>query len=240
MVYVQVRRTLDWRDEAAVRAGLVEEFQSKLETWNATFNIPYHAFRQRVKEIAQLNLSRIANVRFVTDEPAPPDAILVPVDDDDWFAPHLADRLGEESDPSILAYHWTRHILEPERHRRRLKGLVKERLTGVVVYATNNYALRNRPGVEALLAHHVAASDHFRSRPDAVKYLPAALSMHNRNPASQTALKLGHSTITRAELLQVYAQYRALYARTFLFGRLRWARPYVALMAELMAELKPK
>ena len=238
MVYIKLRGTLDWGDRAAVEAGLIEKFRPKVETWNATFNIPYHEFRQRLKAIAQSSLKRVENARFATDDAVPPGALLVPVDDDDWFAPDLVERLGAETDRSIRAYSWIRHILEPERHRRRYKGLLKEALTRKVIFATNNYALRAGPEIGLLIDHHIEASEHFHARPREVKYLPFALSMMNRSLASQTVLAAGRPTITREEIVEAYERYRMLYARTRLSRALRWARPHVDAMAELMEDLK--
>jgi hypothetical protein len=240
MVYIHLRRSLDWADEAAVQSGLVAKFRPKLETWDATFNIPYRCFRLRLKEIAQLNLSRVEGARFAELEAVPPGAIVAPVDDDDWFSPHLVSRLTAASDPKIRGYHWIRHILEPERHRRRLKGLLKEALTRKVIFATNNYAFRNGPGVEALLRNHLSASYELHAHPAEFKYVSAALSLHNRSLASQTVLAYGRPTLTREELIESYEIHRTLYARTRLSRSLRWASPYVALMAELMDDLKPK
>lgn len=240
MIYIQVRRTLDWKDRAAVEKGLVEKFRPKYEMWNATFNIPYHRFRQRVKEIAELNLSRVENARIVTpQDPIPADAMIAPVDDDDWFSPEVGNRLGEVTDPAIFGCHWIRHILEPERHRRRFKGLLKEALTRRVILATNNYAFRNRPGVEILLRDHLSAGLRLQSTPAELRYFHLALSIHNRSMASQTVLAITRPTISREELIQIYQQHRQLYARTFLSPSLRWAKPYVAMMAQLMDELKP-
>ena len=57
--------------------------------------------------------------------------------------------------------------------------------------------------------------------------------------ASQTVLAITRPTISREELIQIYQQHRQLYARTFLSPSLRWAKSYVAMMAQLMDELKP-
>ena len=54
-IHICVRRTLDWKDEARVAERLRPKFRAKFEMWNATFDMPYAAFRQRLKEIAQLN-----------------------------------------------------------------------------------------------------------------------------------------------------------------------------------------
>jgi hypothetical protein len=238
MIYIHVRRTLDWADEAAVEAGLIAKFRPKLEMWNATFTIPYHRFRQRLKEIAEASLSRVENARVAPLEAVPPEAIVLPVDDDDWFSPEIGTRLEEADEPSIAGYHWVRHILEPDRHRRRFKGLLKEALTRKVIFATNNYALRNRPELGRLLQDHIGASGYFHEHPRAFRYLPRAMSMHNRSLASQTVLAIGRPAVTREELLEAYALHRTLYARTRLSRALRWAQPYVDAMAELMEALE--
>lgn len=237
MIYIHPRRTLDWRDEAAVEAGLVAKFRPKVELWNATFNIRYHSFRQRLHEIARLSWSRIQNACIADEGTVPENAIIVPVDDDDWFSPELGNRLGWETDLSIFGYHWIRHILEPERRRRSLKGRVKEALTGKVIFATNNYALRKRPEIARMLSSHLEASNCLHERPSEFRYLPLALSVHNRSIASQTALGTG-LPFSHQDLLAAYSLYRRLYDRTRLFGGLSWARPYVAMMSGLMQELK--
>ncbi len=240
MIYVCMRRTLDWQNRAAVDAGLVQGFRTKIETWNTTFNVPYHEFRQRLKVIARLNLSRMENARCVSLEEVPPGGLLVPVDDDDWFSPELASSLQDEFDPSIQAYYWTRHILEPQRQLRRFRGVLRELITGEVIFATNNYALRNVPelAMARLAADHIEASRYFQANPQRRRYLRAALSFHNRSLASQTVLAWLRPAITRDELVESFDQYRTLYARTHLSRDLRWAEPYVALMSELMGELK--
>jgi len=238
MVYVCVRRTLDWGDKAAVDAGLIESFRPKAELWNATFNIPYHEFRQRVKRIAQLSLDRVENAQRASVEAAPPGALLVPVDDDDWFSPDLANRLREEFDPSISCYYWNRRILEPGRHLRRIKGLLKEFVTGEVIFASNNYAIRNVGDLARLTGGHTEVYRHFQATRGQVKYLAAALSLQNRSLASQTTLGLWRQALTRDALIERFDRYRTLYPKTHLSRGLRWAAPYVTLMSELMDALK--
>jgi len=240
MIYICVRRTLDWGSKAAVDAELIESFRPKVELWNATFNIPFHEFRRRLKVIAELNLERVENAQRASVKAAPPGALLVPVDDDDWFSPDLANRLLDEFDPSISCYYWSRHILEPGRHVRRIKGLLKEFLTGEVIFATNNYAIRNVGDLADLTGPHMLAHRHFQATPEQVKYLPAALSMHNRSLASQTTLGMGSRPLTRDELMERFDRYRTLYAKPYLSRGLRWAAPYITLMSELMDALKPR
>lgn len=239
-VYICLRETLDWENEAAVDAGLVDRFRPQVETWNGTFNIPYHQFRHRLKVIAQRNLSRVEGVRCVRLEELPPDGLVVPVDDDDWFSPEVANRLREAFDPSIQAYYWTRHILEPERKLRAFKGWLRELITGEIIFATNNYAVSNVPDFARFVRAHLVASEYFQAHPRQRRYLRAALSLHNRNLASQTVLGMGklRPPIPREQLIERFGEYRTLYARTRLPRALRWAEPYMAMMAELMDDLK--
>ncbi len=59
MIYIVVRKTTDWDNEATFRAQIPEGFEKVVEVWNATFTMPYHLFRRELKRIAQLSLSRI-------------------------------------------------------------------------------------------------------------------------------------------------------------------------------------
>jgi len=224
-----VRRTVDWRDEAAVEAQLTDEFRPKYEMWNATFDVPYHVFRQRLKEIAQLNLGRVEGA--VVGE-APAAALVVPVDDDDWFAPDVATRLQRACDPAMRGYCWTRFVLEA----RPFNPLRRRTDHGGFSCGTNNYAVA--PEWRDLTAGHAKASRHFDAHGGEVKRLAGMLSLQNRNLSSQTVLGWKRPTISRARLLRRFRRYGKLYRRA-LPPELAWAQPYVERMAELMAELSP-
>lgn len=58
-LYICVRSTVDWSDEAAFRAQLDPLFAPKVEAWNRTFRLPYHQFRRGLRQIAQANIERI-------------------------------------------------------------------------------------------------------------------------------------------------------------------------------------
>jgi hypothetical protein len=51
-VYLFVRKTTDWGNEAVFRAQLDPGFAPKVQTWNNTLSMPYHVFRARLCEIA--------------------------------------------------------------------------------------------------------------------------------------------------------------------------------------------
>ena len=59
MIYLRVRKTLDWQNAALVEAQIRPSFRPKMEMWNATFVMPYCAFRQELKWIAHPSLASI-------------------------------------------------------------------------------------------------------------------------------------------------------------------------------------
>src|SRR5262245_31141736 len=111
-ITICIRCSIDWNDEAAVAQQIQEEFRPKMEMWNATFTIPYHRFRQRIKEIAQRNLAQIDGAEIVPLEETAAGAIVVPIDDDDWFSPDLATILRQADTPEIRGFYWIHNTIE--------------------------------------------------------------------------------------------------------------------------------
>ena len=241
-LHICVRRTLPWDDEAAVAAALAPEMRSRVELWNATFKLRYAAFRFRLTQIARRNWSRIQSAKLTPLGEIPPGALVVPVDDDDWFSPEIGSRLLAERDPSLHGYHWNRYILEAPRRSRRWPFARRRRAADTSRYTcgSNNYAIRNLPELAAAISSHVKASEHFDGNPSRVKHLDASLSLQSRNLASQTTLGKRVSELTRDELIEKFRGYRALYDRVRLPRELAWAQPSVIAMAELMHELRLK
>ena len=232
-----VRATLPWHDEAAATAALLPELRQKVALWNDCFSLRYAAFRVRLIEIAQENWSRIENAKLVPREEIAPGALLVPVDDDDWFAPGLAQHLLAERDAPIEGLHWNRYILELPRRRRHLPWARPRRAadTSRHTCGSNNYAIRNRPDFGRAITNHVWASEWFDAHPGRVKRLAASLSVQNRNFASHSGLGGKQKfEITREELVERFRRHRKLYHRLRLPPEVAWAQPHVAAMAELM------
>jgi hypothetical protein len=241
MIYVCVRETTEWDNEAVFRAQLREDFGPRVALWNAVFEMPYHLFRHRIKAIAQLNLSRVEHVRHATLDAVPDGSLVVPVDDDDWLAPDLGRALAVACEGGKTGYYWQKLFLEPpppfpQRLAATLPGFPR-RKSALWTCSTNNYALVKSAATLPLLANHVVASEYFDRAADQVKWVDGRLSVMNRTLASQTSLGFKRPMITRDELIAKFHRYRRLYART---ARLPapWCRPYVQMMDELMAELR--
>ena len=248
-VFIWVRTSIDWSDEAAVPSLVRPDFLPKLELWNATFSLPYGRFRHEVCEIARLNLSRVEGASVREWDEIPDGALVLPVDDDDWFAPDIVDTLAAHHDADAIAYRWTSSFLEVPttlgHHMYVARREVMPRLPPKYFCTTNNYAVIKRADAEPIAANHLLATEALRDDP-CVRSLDARLSLMNRTLASQTTISSRTTTggrqvpgvdVTRAHLVRKFRRYRKLYARSG--GRAPgWSLPYVARMAELMERLE--
>jgi hypothetical protein len=236
-ICICVRATLDWQDEAAVEARLIDAFRPKVHAWNATFTLPYHLVRHRLKTLAQSNLARVDGAACVPLDAIPPDALVIPVDDDDWLAPDLATRLRERRDPAARGYLWNRDVLEIRKPlRRRFWYWLWSWKASTC--NTNNYAFPYQPELDSLVRSHLKAGAHFDAQRERIVRLPETLAIQNRNLSSRTALAWRRPSITRQELITKFRRYQQLYRSTTLPASLAWARPYVDGMAELMDDIR--
>jgi hypothetical protein len=236
-VHICVRETLDWNDEAIVRERIHPRFRAKFDVWNRTLTMPYHEFRARLKAIAAGNLARVAHASVSPLASVPAGHIVVPVDDDDWFAPDLVAWLRSAPAPPIEVWLWTRLALQPERRSTRVRRQLA-RLLGRGerhVCKTNNYAVRSAPTRQAVAANHVEASRYVDAHPGLARRIDRTLAIQNRSLASQTTLAWGAPAISPAALVALLGRYRNFYERWTPPASLEWAVPYVRLMAELMA-----
>jgi hypothetical protein len=241
-VYIWVRATVDWRSGEAVRP----EFQPPVDLWNETFTLPFHRFRYRVHEIARLNHSKVDGaVRAPWDE-IPAGALVLPVDDDDWFSPDAAQVLASEFDSRLEGYYWTSTSVEIPRNFGHRFYLARLRLFPWTrprwVCATNNYAMLKSDATKTPLTWHTKASQRFErstlghtARP--VKEIDRRLSIFNRTLGSQTSLIVKQSSIGRRRLIRKYRRYRRLYDQPPV-PELEWCRPYLEMMSALMEELE--
>lgn len=240
-IYLFVRRTTDWSNEQVFRSQLPPAFAPKVETWNQTFNIPYHVFRHRLCEIANENQAAVGAPKTDCWDDIPSGAIVMPTDDDDWFVPNAAHRVAATMEPLDEGCHWTQSVLQVP-----INGMhgVKVAMRRVFPFirpkwfcATNNYAFVKTAGAENLIPH-TRASRSFESGQLRLARLDERLSIHNRNIASITSMGFGQPHVSAAQLRRKAAQYRRLYERPSLPPGLEWTAPSIERMAKLMDELR--
>ena len=239
-VYLLVRKTTDWSDEATFRVQLDPSFAPKVETWNSTLSIPYHVFRKRLCEIADETHASTGARKVFAWQDIPPGAIVLPTDDDDWFAPEAALRVAEALEQGDEGCLWTQSVLEvPINFMHRLNIAARRVIPAIRpkwLCATNNYAFRKTPDSERLVGH-MGASKGFASARMRIALLRERLSIHNRTLASITSLAFKKPQISTIHLKWKAAEYNRLYLKPDLPSGLEWTRPYVRRMVELAKEL---
>ena len=241
MIYIWTRATLDWHDEDAFRAQMPPSLEVPVNLWNSIFRISFHQFRYRVRQIALSNHSRIADVVCTDWDRIPDGSVVIPVDDDDWFAPELGRVLAQAQDPGVQAYLWPARFLEIPLHLRHEIGTLRRRLFPATpnpyLFCTNNCAMTKTGDNKPLLAGHTRADAWFKANPGAkVRRLRTPLSLMNRTLGSTTALREKTGPLARAQMQLAAQRYRRLYQRPA-SAEMAWSRPYRDAMAELMEEL---
>jgi hypothetical protein len=242
MVYIWIRAPIPWEDRQAAMERVDPEFRPKIDVWNATFEMPYHVFRQRLCEIAELSRSRVEGAVVAEWDEIPDGALVLPVDDDDWFAPEVARVVESAYHPPFTGCYWISDFLERPIHFPHRLGLIRRRIFPRTrlpfVLTTNNYAMVKAAENEKLLRGHATASAWLDGEgAGRMHKLERHLSLHNRTIASQTTMKMDNPTVRRGLLLRKRRAYKRLYRRRPRPG-LEWSRPYVAMMAELMEDLQ--
>jgi hypothetical protein len=217
-----------------------EGFLQAIRLWNRTFGMSYFAYRQRLKEIAELNWTRVRNLDLVVRRPdlitildGLDRYVVLPVDDDDWFHPDVANVLRRRWQPDIDAFHWPDGLYRSVPFQDRFdQPANQERL---VVrrwdsdFTTNGYAT-TRKGLSEIhgqmrhrvLDFHWAAGKAFH-RDGAMRcFIDQALSASNKSLASATNLKalVDRSLITR-NIPHLLRQ------TTSIQPPLRWAADYI-------------
>lgn len=120
---ILLRRTEDWGqweldDYLAYipTAGLsndtqqIEFFLYNVERWSQMMRPSYTQLREKIAAIARKNWARLQNIDFIYNDcnDLPPDLIVFPVDDDDWFNPEVVPTVMKvfEENPHLDMVYW--------------------------------------------------------------------------------------------------------------------------------------
>jgi hypothetical protein len=238
MIHIVVRATLDWNDQAAFEAQIPAQVRPGIDAWNATFDMPYHIYRRELKRIAGHSLARVEGAACVSVQEVPSGALVVPVDDDDWFAPELGRVLQGHLAGGLAGCSWPSRFLEVPISTPHRLGLLARRIFPQRpprwLCTTNNYAVVYGPETADLLNGHIRATNWFLANPGMVRRLEEPLSLMNRTLASTTQLR---SHPSPAVLRRKFRAYAKLYDQRPPVD-VPWCAPYVVMMRELHAELR--
>jgi len=239
--HICVRRTLDWGSDAFTPDWLLRDLREKCRTWGATFEMTYPAFRQRLKEIAQENHARVEGAIHSTFEEIPAGDLIIPTDDDDWFAPSVIQEIRDAMEPGAEGCLWHRQVVSASRRQPKRRGwlrLRRKKMGGHHSCATNNYAITKRPDVGPLVMQHALAGEFVDANPRRFTEIRKTLAIQNRTMGSRSSLQRTQPTTSREELIERYERYRGVYVEWPLSPELLWARPCIERMAELMDEIR--
>jgi hypothetical protein len=169
--------------------------------------------------------------------------LVLPVDDDDWFAEDIGVTLEKARDERRVGYRWESSFLEIPidlGHRLHLWKRRVFRTPPKWICTTNNYAIVKSAESEPRFRSHIRASEWFHRHTENIRTIGSGLSVMNRTLASRTSLGMMHpetcKVIRPRVLLEKYLKYRALY-REPVAPELAWCTPYVRMMDDLMNEL---
>lgn len=227
---------------------MVGPMPARAALWDRTFTIPFRQFRAELARIAALSHAAVegAVVAASWDE-IPIGSLVLPVDDDDWFAPHAASTVRRLMRPDVSVCVWRKVWIEVPLSVGHAWHMVKRRLglrpPEIFTCTTNNYALIKSSEDQTLHQQHVKASRWvdrlLTQQAHEVLVVDLGLSVANRSLASQTTLRRydEDSDLSRKLLLAKFYAYQRLY-RHPPRGDLSWSAPYVAMMSELMRQLR--
>jgi len=213
-VVLYLRSNIDWRTMTDARfAGQRDDVTStqpmstdrleklirSVRMWNDVFPVSYFEYRQRLREIAELNWLRMRGICVVIREQQFHSlfdqwgqCIVLPVDEDDWFHPDLAERLPQLFDPAVDVYHWDDFLYRPvpflgqEPDHEPIRRRKWASSFGTNSYAIASTSLRKLTPVlrQQVLLHHEAAGELFCRPGFRRHYIDECLSLSHKSPAS--------------------------------------------------------
>ena len=232
------------------------ELLTKIKFWNQTFSMSWFEYRQRIKNIAELNRSQIHNVDLVIRNRHQAallerldNVIILPVDDDDWFSPEIADTLRKNASDMPDLFSWSDGVFCPSR---KVPVKRRQRDTGGSDslffrnptengFWTNGYAVseagldrcpdENR---EDVLNRHAKVLATFKEHVPEFRHrhLDQVLSITHKSNASFTKLL----TINSSEDLLAHRENLAT-PTELIPPKVKWAEPFIRQVDELNLQL---
>jgi hypothetical protein len=246
-IYVVERQSPDWAaldaryfDEMRAFARMIGRPENMMvdyvRLWDATFPLTFFQVRARLKDIATATRQQMHGVQIIDLDSArslnDDNALLLFTDDDDWFAPDIAEHLKHHSRQADKVVIWRSLVLR--------KGF--ERRGEDCFCYTNNYALRGQYAQAhrddfARVAQHWLAQDTITREAPVLRYIDLPLSITNRHPASTVELERGLGANLDAHLLRELVATWVHNLAVVETSAVPWSQDHVAAIKALFREL---
>lgn len=256
MIAVFVRSDVQWHNitirnyaQQTGTAGMItpasrRRYLECAKLWADTFRMSVFDYRAALRDIATTAIDRIEGLdavfrNYATLARAKPEndnAWILPIDDDDWFSPSIADYCRDHDANATHMLTWAHVRLSADNARFQYP---QENVPFVLTnqYAISNSAMTilNRDSRKTVLSHHGMAWQTIqrtakRSFRDIRTKSPLAVTL--KSPASYTQLTQFHNP---EELLEFVTRGDRLFAEEKLLPK--WAKPHAAKVGQLLGEL---
>jgi hypothetical protein len=143
----------NYKEKGGFFAGSwMEVVDKSIERWDKVFQLSLFEYRHRVSQIAKTNWENIdglhdiiysdgtqsKTIKIINQIKKQKDSIIIPVDDDDWFAPNIIKELLPHTHRPII--HWNQAIYDPYDP---FKGSYQVRNSRAYQFYTNNFAFNS-------------------------------------------------------------------------------------------------
>jgi len=111
-IVLGIRYHSDWlAGENQFKLHWIKDWPERMIWWSEVFSMPYNLYRNSLQQIARRNWSRIEGLdSIVCLHSWPPeffhDAIIIPIDDDDWLDPGICRFIRGEVDEQLASVSW--------------------------------------------------------------------------------------------------------------------------------------
>jgi hypothetical protein len=212
-----------------------------LGLWDEIFNLGYFEFRARAKELAETTYQNVDVIKgrdaLLKECKKPGNAYIVPIDDDDWIAPHLSQVLDSKKAPLV---HWT--MRETVTSRNTSSFRLPPHWFRSCSFAVSKDLIRKHSRLTTLLSHHVSAGFYLK-RIKARAVVKQALTVANRTVASVGRMRRRYESVKKRRRGDARENFKkAMFREAFRLSEKKtcgcdWAIPYVEENAFLHQQL---